>query len=166
MSRLYSSPPSCRHPCLDVNFDCKSTTARDLPHMGCLRHMCSVSLLNNLCVWGGGVSCVAISYRAQLGRVGGSRWVWVLQIKFPCHYSLSLSLSHTHTPLALHARTEMRFQDPGGGQILTPPPPTESQNAHETSENCPRIFDPRHFIDHTKRLNTCPIQAADPDQGR
>ena len=23
--------------------------------------------------------------RAQLGRVGGSRWGWVLQIKFPCH---------------------------------------------------------------------------------
>ena len=25
----------------------------------------------------------AISYRAQLGRLGGSRWGWVLQIK--CH---------------------------------------------------------------------------------
>ena len=36
-----------------------------------------------LVCWGGGVSCVA--YRAQLGRVGGSRWGWVLQIKFPCH---------------------------------------------------------------------------------
>jgi hypothetical protein len=27
----------------------------------------------------------AISYRAQLGRLGGSRWGWVLQIKIPCH---------------------------------------------------------------------------------
>ena len=34
------------------------------------------------------VSCVA--YRAQLGRLG-SRWGWVLQIKFPCH-SLTLTL--------------------------------------------------------------------------
>ena len=25
------------------------------------------------------------AYRAQLGRLGGSRWGWVLQIKFPCH---------------------------------------------------------------------------------
>ena len=31
----------------------------------------------------------AISYRAQLGRLGGSRWGWVLQIKFPCHPPLS-----------------------------------------------------------------------------
>ena len=30
--------------------------------------------------------------RAQLGRVGGSRWGWVLQIKFPCHPPFSLSL--------------------------------------------------------------------------
>ena len=48
----------------------------------------------SLCVGGGGVSCVAL--RAQLGRLGGSRWGWVLQIKFPCHTnrrSLSLSLS-------------------------------------------------------------------------
>ena len=39
----------------------------------------------SLCVGGGGVSCVAL--RAQLGRLGGSRWGWVLQnkIKFPCH---------------------------------------------------------------------------------
>ena len=29
--------------------------------------------------WGAEVSCVA--YRAQLGRLGGSRWGWVLQIK-------------------------------------------------------------------------------------
>ena len=33
----------------------------------------------SLCVGGGGVSCVAL--RAQLGRLGGSRWGWVLQIK-------------------------------------------------------------------------------------
>ena len=44
-----------------------------------------------LCVRRGGVSCV--SDRAQLGRLGGSRWGWVLQIKFPCQHSLSLSLS-------------------------------------------------------------------------
>ena len=36
-----------------------------------------------LCVQRGGVSCV--SDRAQLGRLGGSRWGWLLQIKFPCH---------------------------------------------------------------------------------
>ena len=38
-------------------------------------------------------SLVAISYRAQLGRLGGSRWGWVLQMKFPCQSSLSLSLN-------------------------------------------------------------------------
>ena len=39
--------------------------------------------LPSLVCWGGGVSFVA--HRAQLGRVGGSRWGWVLQIKSPCH---------------------------------------------------------------------------------
>ena len=43
----------------------------------------SLAALALSCVLGGGVSFVA--YRAQLGRVGGSRWGWVLQIKFPCH---------------------------------------------------------------------------------
>ena len=33
--------------------------------------------------WGCGVSFV--SSRAQIGRVGGSQWGWVLQTKFPCH---------------------------------------------------------------------------------
>ena len=28
-----------------------------------------------------------LPYRAQLGRVGGSRWGWVLQIKFPCQHT-------------------------------------------------------------------------------
>ena len=46
-----------------------------IPCMSCLSHRCSVSLLNK-------------------GRVGGSRWGWVLQIKIPCH-ALSLSLSTT-----------------------------------------------------------------------
>ena len=48
-----------------------------------------------------GVSCVA--YRVQLGRVGGSRWGWVLQIKFPCHtfapcVSLFLSVAASSVP--------------------------------------------------------------------
>ena len=30
-------------------------------------------------------------YKAQLGRVGGSRWGWVLQIKFPYHTNQRLS---------------------------------------------------------------------------
>ena len=79
--------------------------------MGGLSHRCSVSLLNKSPrLWLGlaspqwspcrppplpccsfspvGVSLLdAISYRAQLGRVGGSRWGWVLQIKFPCQGS-------------------------------------------------------------------------------
>ena len=41
----------------------------------------SCFLLALPCVcWGGGVSCVP--YRAQLGCLGGSRWGWVLQIKY------------------------------------------------------------------------------------
>ena len=30
-----------------------------------------------------------MAHRAQLGRLGGSRWRWVLYLKFPCHHSLS-----------------------------------------------------------------------------
>ena len=37
----------------------------------------------------------AISYRAQLGRLGGSRWGWVLQIKLRCHTN-HRSLGHHH----------------------------------------------------------------------
>ena len=66
---------------------------------GCFNHRCSALMMIPgvqlflfagwgflvpaafLCVLGGGVSCVA--YRAQLGRLGGSRWGWVLQIKIP-----------------------------------------------------------------------------------
>ena len=31
-----------------------------------------------------GVGFPVLAHRAQLGRVGGSRWGWVLEIKFPC----------------------------------------------------------------------------------
>ena len=41
--------------------------------------------------------CVA--YRAQFGRVGDSRWGWVLQIKFPCHTTQRLSLKTTQRSL-------------------------------------------------------------------
>ena len=50
---------------------------------GCLRHRCSVSLLNKR---------VSSSSRAQLGRVGGSRSGLGSSNKIPCHNSLSLSL--------------------------------------------------------------------------
>ena len=51
-----------------------------LPPPGGLARLRALSLPFLVC-WGGGVSFVA--YRAQSGRVGGSRWGWVLQIK--CH---------------------------------------------------------------------------------
>ena len=35
--------------------------------------------------------CVASRYFHSLGRVGVSRWGWVLQIKFPCHSKQRLS---------------------------------------------------------------------------
>ena len=35
-----------------------------------------------LCV--GGVGFRVLAHRAHLGRFGGSRWGWVLEIKFPC----------------------------------------------------------------------------------
>ena len=50
-----------------------------LPPPGGLDRLRAFSLPFLAC-WGGGVSFVA--YRAQLGRVGGSPWVWVLQIKY------------------------------------------------------------------------------------
>ena len=48
-------------------------------------------LLTLPCVLGGGVSCVA--YRAQLGRLGGSGWGWVLQIKYRAIQTNVLSFS-------------------------------------------------------------------------
>ena len=47
-----------------------------------------------MCVRGGGVSCVAS--RAQLGRLGGSRWGWVLRIKFS--NSELVPAKNTYTP--------------------------------------------------------------------
>ena len=37
-----------------------------------------------LCVEGVGFRVLA--HRAQLGRVGGSRWGWVLYMKYPCNF--------------------------------------------------------------------------------
>ena len=54
-----------------------------------LKRVFGFPLASRLC-WGGGGSCVG--HRAQLGRVDGSRRIWVLQIKFPCHTNLRLSI--------------------------------------------------------------------------
>ena len=54
------------------------------------------SLLALPCVLGGGVSFVA--YRAQLGRLGGSRWGWVLQIKYR---AIQTNVSHAVKPTFL-----------------------------------------------------------------
>ena len=51
----------------------------------------------SLCVWEVGFRVLP---RAQLGRLGGSRWGWALQIKFPCHNSLSLSPCPIYTPFS------------------------------------------------------------------
>ena len=70
-----------------------------LPPPGGLPRFRALSLPFLVCVWGGWVSFVA--YRAQLGRVGGSRWGWVLQIQIPCH-TIQCSLPHTmHLPAGL-----------------------------------------------------------------
>ena len=56
-----------------------SNTGGSLPPPGGLARLRAFSLPFLVC-WRGGVSCVA--YRAQLGRLGGSRWRWVLQMKY------------------------------------------------------------------------------------
>ena len=58
------------------------------------RRLCAFSSPFLVC-WGGGVSFVAP--RAQLDRVGGSRWGWVLQIKCRAiHTNVSLNGSVMH----------------------------------------------------------------------
>ena len=82
-----------------------------------------------LCVRGGGVSCV--SDRAQLGRLGGSRWGWLLQVKFPCHKTHpSLCGQGSLSPPAPDQETVANFQQslrPSSPACLCPlgPPPSE-----------------------------------------
>ena len=99
-------------------FYLKNPTPPPCECMGCLSHRCSVSLLNK---WG----LFFLPYRAQLGRVGGSRWGWVLQIKFPCQEcrpplpccSFSVGVSFSLVAISYSAQTP--WEDLGGCLLIS-----------------------------------------------
>ena len=95
--------------------------------MGCLTRRCSFSLFNkkemeplspspsSLLLLFAGWGLFFLPYRAQLGRVGGSRWGWVLQIKFPCQEcrpplpccSFSVGVSFSLVAISYSAQTPL-----------------------------------------------------------
>ena len=71
----------------------------ELPAISLETHLTSSSFSLTL-IWSG-VSRVAC--RAQRGRVGGTRWGWVLQMKFPCDIKSDLLSTYIHQGASLFA---------------------------------------------------------------